>query len=100
MRTVLRRFGVVNLDNLRITCYLVLTVSCPVTPLPAELRQLCQALHQRNGSSHFGDPRYTCMVGADELFVLVTAVPELLDELETKDAEITRLKLLLEVQTP
>lgn len=55
-----------------------------------ELRRLAGDVHQRNASLKFGDPRYSCVVGSDELLALVTAVPDLLDEIERLEAEASK----------
>ena len=56
------------------------------------LRGIAAEVHKRNLSAKFGDPRYSCTVGSDELLALVSGVPQLLNELDAKDRRIAELE--------
>jgi hypothetical protein len=55
--------------------------------LIAEAGRIAGEVHRRNASLKFGNPRYSCVVGSDELLALVTALPKALDEIDRLTAE-------------
>jgi chromosome segregation ATPase len=51
--------------------------------MTTDARALIERVRQRNASLKFGDPRYSCVVGSDELLVLLTGYSAALDSLES-----------------
>jgi len=50
--------------------------------MTTDARALIERVRQRNASLKFGDPRYSCVVGSDELLALLTGYSAALDEVD------------------